>query len=402
MTRAEYQLGTGTLTLEIDDHGSGSTSDALFRIAERQNPKRAFLFVSTVLGRHIPVSAARHRAALGQLAETLLETLGSEPVLVMSYAETAIGLGVGVFDELCRQRPALSTGYLPTTRLCPQGASPWLNTREEHSHAVDHMVLPPQAGVLPDKGKVTLVLVDDETTTGNTFKGLAEALHQTGLAVSHIVLVTLTDWSGHGCIAAVKDALPNVSVTAVALQSGRYHWLPTPGRQARELPPGEPVGCPRWAPDVNAVFGVPRRGFSAHAMIADKQAWADYIDHRLCPLLTPPSRVLVIGTGEHVWHPFLAAEQLEHHGHVASFISTTRSPVLPGAVIRHQITFPDHYGIGITMYLNNVDPKEWDEMIIFTETGLSGIPDLLTSALGRCWVVDGNQQIHLIDNVGIS
>ncbi|MGS2745176.1 phosphoribosyltransferase domain-containing protein [Halomonas sp. LS-001] len=398
----EYQLDTGTLTLAVDDHGRDSRGEKLFRIAERQNPKRAFLFVSTVLGRHIPVATARHRAALDQLAEKLLESLGSGPVLVMSYAETAVGLGLGVFDGLCRKRPGLAAGYLPTTRLCPEGARPWLNTREEHSHAVDHMVLRPREGVLPDAGEVTLVLVDDETTTGNTFKGLAEALHQAGLAVSHIVLVTLTDWSDKGCVTAVEEALPGVSVSAVALLSGRYAWSSTSGVQARKLPPGCPAGCPPWAPDPRATFGVPRAGLSAHAMATDKLAWADYIDRELCPLLTPRSRVLVIGTGEHVWHPFLAAEQLERHGHAASFISTTRSPVLPGAVIQHQITFPDHYGIGITMYLNNVDPEEWDEMIVFTETGLSGIPEALKAALGRCWVVDGVQQIHLINEGDIS
>ncbi|NOG32557.1 hypothetical protein HLB35_13755 [Halomonas sp. TBZ9] len=398
----EYLLGTGTLTLEIDAHEGDGTGEALFRIAERQNPKRAFLFVSTVLGRHIPVSAARHRAALDQLAEKLLEPLGSGPVLVMSYAETAVGLGLGVFDGLCRKRPTLAVGYLPTTRLCPEGVSPWLNTREEHSHAAEHMVLPPQAGVLPDTEDVTLVLVDDETTTGNTFKGLVEALHQAGVAVSKIVLVTLTDWSDGGCIETIKQALPGVSVSALALLSGRYAWSPAPGSQVRSLPPACAAGCPPWAPDPSAAFGVPRSGLSAAAMAADRLAWADYIDRHLCPLLAPQSRVLVIGTGEHVWHPFLAAEQLERHGHAASFISTTRSPVLPGPVIQQQITFPDHYGIGITMYLNNVDPEEWDEVIVFTETGLSGIPDALTSALGRFWVVGGNQQVHLVREGAIS
>ena len=55
-----HVLSTGTLSLSI----SNSMQDGLFRIAERQNPKRAFLFVSTVLGRHIPVRPEVHRKAL--------------------------------------------------------------------------------------------------------------------------------------------------------------------------------------------------------------------------------------------------------------------------------------------------------------------------------------------------
>lgn len=260
MNVTEHPLGTGTLTLEIDDQGGDNTGEALFEIAERQNPKRAFLFVSTVLGRHIPVSAARHRAALEQLAEKLRAPLGSGPVLVMSYAETAVGLGLGVFDSLCRKCPEVAAGYLPTTRLCPKGTHPWLNTREEHSHAVEHMVLPPRSGVLPDTEDLTLVLVDDETTTGNTFKGLAEALDHAGLAVSRVVLVTLTDWSGKGCTTAVQKALPDACVKAVTLLSGRYTWSPAPDGQARALPPACPAGCPSWPRILTPCSGYPEPG----------------------------------------------------------------------------------------------------------------------------------------------
>lgn len=390
-----HALSTGTLTLEIEGRDTRPLSD-FFRIAERQNPKRAFLFVSTVLGRHIPVSPSTHRAALAHLAEIVLPHLGSGPILVMSYAETAVGLGLGVFDGLRRKCPDLSMGYLPTTRLRPDGVIPWMKTREDHSHAVDHIILPPRAGVLPDGDDATLVLVDDETTTGNTFKGLALELSRAGVSVARVVLVTLTDWSDKRCITAVRDALPDASVNAVSLLSGRYTWSPFPGIQPHPLPPGCPPGCPSWVPDSAASFGVPRFGLISHDMARDNTAWAEHVDLHLLPLLKPAARVLLIGTGEHVWHPFLAAERISQNGHEASFISTTRSPVLPGSVIKNQISFPDHYGLGVNMYLNNVDPYVWDEIILFTETGLSGVPADLRSALGRGWIVDGLQNITLM------
>lgn len=59
----EHRLTAGSLHLKADpDQPSG-----LFRIAERINPKRAFLFVSTVLGRHIPVAPKDHRARCAPL-----------------------------------------------------------------------------------------------------------------------------------------------------------------------------------------------------------------------------------------------------------------------------------------------------------------------------------------------
>ncbi|QEW06405.1 phosphoribosyltransferase domain-containing protein [Nitrincola iocasae] len=391
-SKYDHALSTGILTLEIEDDDS-LFPDELFQIAERENPKRAFLFVSTLLGRHIPASPSLHRTALNALADRAIPHLGSGSVLVMSYAETAVGLGLGVFDALCRNCPELSIGFLPTTRFSPDGVVPWINAREDHSHAVEHMILPPRKGVLPETDEATLVLVDDETTTGNTFKGLAQELYLSGVAFNRVVLVTLTDWSDNQSIAAVGAALPNASVSAVSLLSGRYTWTPSSGTTPHPLPPGCPPVCPFWSPNLDVPFGVPRSGLNSEDFARDIQAWSEYVDVEILPLLAPAARVLVIGTGEHVWYPFLAAEIISEQGHETRFISTTRSPVLPGTVIQKQISFPDHYGLGITMYLNNVDPDRWDEIILFTETDLGGIPEALRSALGRCWIVDGSLKV---------
>ena len=59
-------LSSGTIQV-TRDQGEVSLDD-LFDIAERRNPKRAFLFVSKVLGRHIPVPPSVMRQAYRQLA----------------------------------------------------------------------------------------------------------------------------------------------------------------------------------------------------------------------------------------------------------------------------------------------------------------------------------------------
>ena len=86
-------LETGTLNL---DYQTGDYAPAeLFGFAQRRNPKRAFLFVSKVLGRHIPVSPAVMRAATDALAARIPADLPG-PVVVIGMAETAIALGAGV------------------------------------------------------------------------------------------------------------------------------------------------------------------------------------------------------------------------------------------------------------------------------------------------------------------
>ena len=65
MNKHTFELEAGKLTLTLASHDGPE----LFRIAERINPKRAFLFVSTILGRHIPVKPTEHREALQALAD---------------------------------------------------------------------------------------------------------------------------------------------------------------------------------------------------------------------------------------------------------------------------------------------------------------------------------------------
>lgn len=377
-----YVLSAGLLTLSI----SHQAQDELFRVAERQNPKRAFLFISTLLGRHIPVAPSAHRAAILELTERILTHVGDGDVFVMSYAETAIGLGLGVFDILETRIGNRLVGYLPTTRLRPEGISPWFTTREEHSHAADHMIFHPGRELLPEGPDSTLVLVDDETTTGNTFAGLAEGLGSVGLQPSRVVLATLTDWSDGQSAEAVSRAFPQARINAVSLLSGAYSWSPATGGATRSLPPGCSAACPNWTPAAGAPFGVPRTGLGAEAHRTNRADWRAFVDKAIIGRIASGVRVLVIGSGEHVWHPFLAAEQIEQAGHETCFISTTRSPVARGPVVPHQFTFPDHYGIGMPMYLNNVRPGTWDELLLFTETGMAGVPNTLRAALGKGWI----------------
>ena len=373
-------LSTGMLKLHTDD----PYPTPLFQIEERLNPKRAFLFVSTVLGRYIPVRPKEQDAVCRALARRALGHVSPGPVLVMGYAEAAVGLGAAVARALSRMRPSQSFDYLPTTRHPIVGHAAWLTLTEAHSHAPDHHVCtpPPQ----PLQGYKTLVLVDDETTTGATFAALAAELQAKGLQFEAVILATLTDWTEGKAVERVARELPEAKIHAVALQTGSWQWFPANDIPPRQLPGPVEASCPVWEPNGREKEGAPRMGIASAEL--DSSIPLDSIP--ILPSIEPVHRVLVIGAGENTWRPYLVAEALELAGHDVHLVATTRSPIHPGKTIREKITFPDHFGLGIEMYLHNVNPDEWDWILLFTETTAAGVPAALADALGKGFVIDGD------------
>lgn len=359
------ELTRGQMCLQINRQ-SRDLEDLLL-LAERENPKRAFLFVSRVLGRHIPVSPQAHRDILRQLADLAFpHVIPFGGALVMGYAETAVGLGAGVHDELRAYLGSDDLAYLPSTRH-PGDRPVWFSFSEDHSHATCHHVLKPSASM----GRAahfakTLVLVDDEVTTGKTFLNLIRAMFAAGRQFERIVLVTLTDWSDGKAAAAVAEAagLSPDAVRAVSLVSGSYSWEPRADAPAPSLPQAvSPLAEGGIAPREGAW----RAGIRGHTGMAEAASAA---------LRALPARsmgpVLVIGTGEFVWHAFRLAEELAQRGRDTAFLATTRSPVTPGAAIRHKASFRDHYGLGVPMYLHNVEPSEWAGILMLVEGNPAG------------------------------
>jgi hypothetical protein len=151
--------------------------DDLFVVASRYNPRRGYIFVSKVLGKHWPVRPVTMDRVHGSLARKLSELGLERPVVMIAMAETAVGLGRGIFDRLAELTSPDGLLFLQTTRHVTGGPA-LLTTDEPHCHARDHTVHVPAGD--PEKARIlagarTLVLVDDEITTGETLKGLARA-----------------------------------------------------------------------------------------------------------------------------------------------------------------------------------------------------------------------------------
>ena len=184
----ELQAGT----LEITVHQARHSLDELLAFGSRQNPKRKYLFISKVLGKYIPCRPALMRRSYRLLAEAIRDLPPlSKNVWVMGIAETATALGAGVAEEIHRQNVA-TVFYNHTTRYDLDREIAF-SICEAHSHAPSHIVYKPNDQAFCDQAG-TVILVDDEVSTGRTLNQLTHRLAEKHPKIRQVVWVNLVNW----------------------------------------------------------------------------------------------------------------------------------------------------------------------------------------------------------------
>ena len=367
----EIELQRGVLSLQPNDNSHWKWQD-LLGFAERINPKRAFLFVSKVLGRHIPVSPHIMRHAFTDLAKLVPDDL-PEPVLVIGMAETAVGLGAGVHQVLQQCYPEAI--YVTTTRHPVHGAPLLARFLEEHSHAQDQLLYGSPDAELQQQilSSKSIVLVDDEASTGKTFVNLIHALQQAGLnQISHVVTATLADWSSGIHIA-------DLNCQSVALMTGKWQWRDAEHPIQINMPKVDTVAFGAFATLAEPTWGrLPIQDSGAHIRLA----------------VQPDERILVLGSGEYVWSSFLLAEYLQQQGADVKFSAITRSPIAVGHAIQSALAFSDNYGLGIQNFVYNINPLEYDRILITVETATHSVAKSLLEALPNAEVISAVDYPH--------
>ncbi|HRM15995.1 MAG TPA: phosphoribosyltransferase domain-containing protein [Acinetobacter parvus] len=367
----EIELQRGVLSLQPNDNSHWKWQD-LLGFAERINPKRAFLFVSKVLGRHIPVSPSIMRHAFTDLAKLVPGDL-PEPVLVIGMAETAVGLGAGVHQVLQQCYPEAI--YVTTTRHPVHGAPLLARFLEEHSHAQDQLLYGSPDAELQQQilSSKSIVLVDDEASTGKTFVNLIHALQQAGLnQISHVVTATLADWSSGIHIA-------DLNCQSVALMTGKWQWRDAENPIQINMPKVDTVAFGAFATLAEPTWGrLPIQDSGAHIRLA----------------VQPDERILVLGSGEYVWSSFLLAEYLQQQGADVKFSAITRSPIAVGHAIQSALAFSDNYGLGIQNFVYNINPLEYDRILITVETVADSVAKSLLEALPNAEVISAVDYPH--------
>ncbi len=382
--RIEHGMPTGRLTLEVER--SRLPVEQLIGFAARANAKRGFLFLSKVLGKHWPAAPRAMQAVHDELAAQIPSDL-PQPVVFIAMAETAVGLGQGVFEAWLRRHPEAQALFLHSSRY-RVGELPYFEFEEAHSHAPRqflHLSAPTDA-LLKRAG--SLVLVDDEASTGNTFVNLARACRQRYPGIARLHLALITDFMGRATAAelAARFGMP---VSLGAALSGRYHFTPDANANAAaHAAPAQlfEANAERGASDAFGRTGLQR------ALAAPRDLAA-----RLAPHIGPAQSVLVLGTGEFMHPPFLLARELEALGKRVVLQSTTRSPILRWGDVGHILRCPDNYGEGIANYLYNVAPGQYEHVFICHETPAnSALAHLAGQLNGRLFHFQSETQIEEI------
>lgn len=412
------------LGVTLRARAAGPDPNVLLGLALRDNPRRAQLLVSRVLGKHVPTDPRLVRAAgllLGGLvadaladrapralpvellhaavrgepgaAAALLSEVAPRPVdaLVLGFAETATALGHSVAEALG------GADYLHSTRRPVAGTTAAGAFTEEHSHHTEHLLLPSDPGLLA--GPRPLVLVDDELSTGRTVVNTIAALHRIAPRERYVVaaLVDLRADVLTGLPEGVRVdvvALTRAAVTlpddlaerAAAVRAGLTRRPGTAPGPLAAPPPRVALRDLGWPPDLPAGG---RHGFTA----AHHRTLAAVLPGVVAELAETAAvrgdeRTLVLGTEELMAVPLhLAAGLAEQAGGPGvRFSTTTRSPALvvdePGYALANGIAFPAHDdpadGPG-PRYAYNV-AGAWDHVLVVVDPP-ADTPALVTGLL---------------------
>jgi len=364
-------LATGVLTVHINE--SAALFDRYIRFAARNNPKRGFLFISTVLGKHYPAQPSEMLASYQALADLIIAHENAlQHCVFIAMAETATALGVGVYESW-RQKTQKQGIYCQSTRYF-FADQPYLEFEETHSHASDFYLYLPQQPALKHSFQHadTLVLIDDEISTGNTFANLINAYKKLNPFLKQVFIVSLLNLTDAAARAKVaeKTQLP---IQWLSLLTGHYQFSPCPDFIFHPPNVNSSQNCKKTLLPYNyGRFGINTPLDNCFGQLDNlSKGW-----HK-------NETLLILGTGEFIYHAYLFGLQLEQQGFKVFVQSTTRSPILVGQAISDCLTFPDNYEDGIDNFLYNRTLYPYQHILICHETpknpGLSHLLRLLNA-----------------------
>lgn len=362
-----FPIPGGTLHIETTDERL--PLERLLAFAARANPRRPYLFVSKVLGRHIPCTPARMRETYRLLVEDLVDLPG--PVWTIAMAETATGLGGGIAETLAQRWQREDVVFQHSTRA-PLAMAPMLVFSEAHSHAPGHLLYPP-AEPLRDsfRSARTLLIIDDELSTGATAENLLNSVIPLMPALTRLCMVNLVDWltsPRRAQIADIAAAAANrpLTVSWHALLTGSFTFVPEQGFKPGRLPDNVDAAA---APAAPARDDLGRRGvlMPAGGLAVSRHGIA-------LPACNTAASIAAIGVGECALPSFLHAEELAAAGYRVTVQCTSRSPVKPGGAIAGSLVCEDPYHQGVGYYLHN-PPEDQATWLIVSERGDGGPVD---------------------------
>lgn len=377
-------LPGGVITARIFHSEMDPTS--LFEFAARENPKRAFLFLSKVLGKHLPVCPLRMLEIHKRIASLIPDLVG--PVVFVGMAETATGLAQGIFEAWSAENTDASSVFLHTTRYRIEGVK-FIEFQESHSHAPSQYLHVPNSEPAISRffSARSLVLIDDEISTGNTFENLAKACIGLMPSIQRVHMACITDFMGSELRSNLDERF-GVPTSVSSLVHGEWSFESCNNTLVEFSTAAQHIGGNHISIQDNGLGRIGRTtAFTIPVSFLDSLKLSYE-----CELPT-----LVLGTGEFMHAAFVLALDLQRRGLRVFVQSTTRSPILEWGSITSKRTFADNYGEGVSNYLYGVEPSNYGQILLCCEFDSVGSLAGLANELGAQLIVFTSE---IFDNSG--
>lgn len=409
------------ISLNIEENKCNIPVSNLFTMSARENKKRDFLFVSKVIGKHMPMIPATLKIIGGILARlwineregsyayptnelvSILLSLDASPsmmdlnlldkeklrnnqnirgnisnaniilskpiklknkTLFIGFAETATGLAQAVFQNFS------NASYIHTTREKITSIKPALLFNEEHSHAVEHSLFPYKHDFFNDFEDI--VLIDDELTTGKSALNLIRCLPG-----EHFGILSILDWRDTSSYKMFNDEI-NIDVRVCSLLSGEIKCSKTKNIISDAIT--IPLSSTKLIPYKEHVFEI-AECIEGYNKSTGRFGLSSLDNPKICKEVELISEklkserttgnCLCIGTGEFIYLPCCISQGL---GDNVYFHSTTRSPVharnIDSYGNKNKVAFQSPGDDTITNYLYNIPDNFYEQVFFFSEKPL--------------------------------
>ncbi|MBZ9684880.1 phosphoribosyltransferase family protein [Clostridium estertheticum] len=409
------------ISLNINENKCNIPLSKLFTMSARENKKRDFLFVSKVIGKHMPMIPGTLKIIGGILARLwineressyhyptteLVHTLISldasrsmmdlnlkseektmrnhnisvnlsnsndilntpiklaNKTLFIGFAETATGLAQAVFQNFS------NASYIHTTREKITSIEPALFFNEEHSHAVEHSLFPYKQDFFNDFEDI--VLIDDELTTGKSALNLIKCLPGKSFGI-----LSILDWRDAISYKMFEDE-KNINVRVCSLVKGDIQCSKSKNIVSDAIT--QSSSSTKLIPSKEHVFEIADsiEGFNkatGRFGLSSKDNSKVFEEIKSISEILKKERTtgncLCIGTGEFIYLPCSISSKL---GDNVFFHSTTRSPVHARNIDcygnKNKVAFQSPEDDTITNYLYNIPDNFYNQVFFFSEKPL--------------------------------
>lgn len=360
--------------VDVIENRLGKPVEDVVKMAKRHNnPKRDFLFVNNLLGKHISVSGKEalmmHRMLGDEVYKTFsLKGWNDKKILLVGFAETATALAQNLMFYSLRFKekfPLNIVGYTQTTREnIVSDKFKNIAFEEEHSHATTQKLYFDQ-----NLDYDVVLFVEDEITTGNTILNFIEQFEKQQPGKQYAV-ASILNWQNDadeskfaekGVEAAflvrgkIKENTPQISIAEETARGTTINLYNEKAQYNIQLPLTNNPRLPMSIVDFER--------YVSHSDDEDKQF------SKIIGLKFANKKTLVIGTEENMFLPIYFATIID-----ADMKATTRSPIEPSAEegypIFSRVILNSAYEGGRVTYLYNMDSgdlEHYEQFVVFVE-----------------------------------